>query len=228
MVPETYRETVASLAAAAQAVWETFAALDGEELPPDEIDAMQVKLVRWERRNFGLVPQPLQSLGVIEEFGEIDHAKTLDEKLDGLGDICVYIGQLLNGNRLAIRPVIDLAEMLAADWDGNEQAQADNPPAALLGMFAHTVLKREQKIRGYDDDAFWRTELVFSVACLMAHAKLDALFLDATLQSEASHYTCLPDAGLIRRTYIDVATKVVLKRNWAADKLAGADVTSEQ
>jgi len=228
MVPEMYRETVASLVAAAQAVWNTFAAIDGEELPPDETDAMQVKLVRWERRNFGLVPQPLQALGVIEEFGEIDHTKQLDEKLDGVGDLCVYIGQLLNGNRLAIRPVIELAEMLAADWDGNEAAQADNPPAALVGAFAHTVLKREQGIRGYDVDAFWRTELVFSLASLMAHAKLDVMFLDAALEADASHYTRLHEGGLIRRTYIDVASKVVLKRNWAADKLAGAGVSSER
>ncbi len=213
---EAYIEVSTSIANAANAVWENFATIDGEEVPPNTLDAMQVQLCRWQRRNFGDV-SPIDKvdihmgLGIIEEFGEALSATEMlgpKGKLDGLGDVCVYAGQLLNANRLAIRPVMDLADLLAADWDGDP----DQPePMKLAGLFSHVLLKHEQKIRGYDKRDVWLPALAYHVAAIIGHTKLDIIWHDRDITAD----------NLIQRTYLDVGGSVVLKRNWTVDKLAG-------
>lgn len=222
---EQYTQTAIDIANAANGMWETFADIDGENVPPNELDAMQVKLCRWQRANFGDV-SPIDKvdvhmgLGVIEEFGETIGATELGGskgKLDGLGDICVYAGQILNANRMAIRPVMDLADLIAADLN-DEDNQAAMEPAALSGSFAHILLKHEQKIRGYDKREVWLAQLAVHIAAFMAYAKMDIMW---TYYDSTDLDVHVNDEQLIQRTYIEVGGGVVLKRNWTADRIAG-------
>lgn len=229
---DSYKQTATDIANAANAVWENYADLDGDRVPPNEIDAMQVKLCRWQRRNFGDV-SPVDkvdvhmSMGIIEEFGEAISAEEIfgdKGKLDGLGDICVYAGQLLNANRLSIRPIMDLADLIWADWDGSEHAQKDCDPIALVGKFSHVVLKHEQKIRGYDKREVWMPALALHTAALIAYTKLD--ISHAVMETVVAIETMemrdkVKDEQMIQRTYLDVGGSVILKRNWTADRIAG-------
>ena len=54
----------------ATAAFSQYAAMDGPELPKDEMSAIQVKLARWRVENFGLNSTNQNSLGTLEEFGE--------------------------------------------------------------------------------------------------------------------------------------------------------------
>lgn len=227
---EAYKQIATDIANAANGVWETYADLDGDNVPPNDLDAMQVKLCRWQRTNFGDV-SPVDKvdvhmgLGVIEELGETLGAADIDGpkgKLDGLGDICVYAGQLLNANRMSIRPVMDLADLIAADLDGNEQLQNELEPAVLMGSFCHVLLKHEQKIRGYDKREVWFPELAFHLAAKMAWAKLDIIWADyERRQGQPEYLAPIKEQDLIQRTYIEVGGGVILKRNWTVDKIAG-------
>lgn len=226
-IPAAFKSSAVDIAKASNAIWETFAIIDGEEVPANELDAMQVRLCRWQRRNFGDV-SPMDkmdlhmALGIIEESGEALDAPEIHGdkgKLDGLGDVCVYAGQLLNGNRMAIRPVMDLADLLAAEWDGNPEAQAKVKPESLQGQLSHVVLKHDQKIRGFDKPEIWMPSLAYHVAAIMAYVKCDTYWAAAELTELAEQM--IKWDNLIQRTYIEVASAVVLKRNWTTDRIAG-------
>jgi len=232
LIPAQYKELALTIGNASNSIWETFADIDGDNVPNNDIDALQVKLCRWQRRNFGDV-SPVDkvdlhmSLGVIEELGEtLSTPEIFGDKgmLDGIGDVCVYSGQLLNGNRLAIRPVMDFADVLAADWDNapNPEEKPDGReggPAGMLGRLAHVVLKHDQKIRGFDKREVWQPSLVYALACIMGWAKLDTYHTACEVVGDGA--TMPKWEQLLQRTYIDVGTKVVLKRNWTVDRVAG-------
>ncbi len=142
----------------ARAQFEEFAGLDAPNLPGDAVNAMQIRLMRWQHGLFSFEPRThdlVLALGVVEEIGETLQAKTQEEALDGLGDVCVYAGQLLIANRLALAPVLELA--VTADPDGP-------------GGLAHVVGKRSQRTRGYDDDGKYRKALVVELAVCIATA----------------------------------------------------------
>jgi hypothetical protein len=138
-----------------------------------------------------------------------------------LGDLCVYAGQLLIGNRMALRHVIDFADVVEEQWR-NDEAEGEISYGSpihmfeLIGRHAHITLKHEQKIRGFEHQDVWRPNLMLSLASMFAAAKL-------AIEDEAN------DAGValdltehfIANTYIAVAKAVVLKRNWTADRTAG-------
>lgn len=221
-VLENYKKSIADLTNTSLAVWARFASVGEGEYPPDPIDEMQVKLCRWQRQNFGDV-SPVDkidchmSLGVIEEFCEAIDALTLrgpKGKLDGLGDICIYAGQLLNANRMAIRPILVLADEMAADWDGDPDAPSHE---SIVGTFARTILKRDQRIRGFDKPDVWRPALAGTVAGLIALVKVDILTCEAPDASEESE----DDSNLIANTYLAVGGDVVLKRDWTANRSTG-------
>ena len=155
---------VAATLKLAREQFEAFAAMDAPEVPEDETNAMQLRLCRWQRDRFGLQVEThdlRMALGIIEEMGETFDAETAELALDGLGDTCVYAGQILLANRLAIAPVLDLARVFAAA--GGELVPATGP-----SKLAHTVLKGSQKIRGLADSNVFRERLVEHVAMCIA------------------------------------------------------------
>lgn len=164
MTQEHYTDAVAAAVRLAREHFETFA---GHNEPADvgTTDGMQIALMRWQRDRFGEqdAHDLKMALGVVEELGETFAAGTAEEALDGLGDVCVYAGQLLISNRLAIEPVLDLARVFVA-------AGGDLVPMQAAGNLAHAVLKGSQKIRGMADPETYRAKLVECLALCIAKA----------------------------------------------------------
>jgi hypothetical protein len=223
---DRYKQTALDISVTAQAAFGNWAALDGGQLPADPLDAMQVELCRWQRRNFGDV-SPVNKIdihmgmGIVEEFAEEHDAAQLKGdkgKLDGLGDICVYAGQLLIANRMALRPLMFFADLMANDWVGDPDANTD--PLSVAGKFCHVLLKRDQRIRGYDKSEVWVPALVSHLSAIMALAKLDILNSeceDGKIGDEGE----MDEDHLIQNTYLAVGGSVVLKRNWSTNRLTG-------
>lgn len=147
----------------ARSIFESWASIGSGELPQDPIDAMQVLLMRWQVDRFGLQPDERMALGVIEEITEIALAESADEAYDGVGDVLVYGGQLACSNRLAIRPIIHLAEFL----DGRHKLLGLH----AQGILAQVVLKGAQKVRGLDDKERYQFRVTAALALAIHEAK---------------------------------------------------------
>lgn len=217
------KEMVQSHVVQARRAWESFAANTPVDGPPtNPIDALQVELVRWQRNNFGDQSDERYALGVIEEFGETLAADELDGpkgKLDGLGDICVYTGQLLNNNRLAIRPVLELARLCvssARDQDNRVAIYGGHAHISIVGQLSHCVLKHAQKIRNWADPDVYRLHLVDKVAWIIASAELNIRW------SYATEVAFQPN--MAAGAYVKTANTVVLKRDWVSNPETGGTV----
>lgn len=162
---------------AARERFESWAGMDAPHLPEDPVDAMQVRLARWQIAKFGLCDLREQALGVIEELGETFDAEEREEAVDGLGDVLVYAGQLCITARLAIGPIMDLAKEWRADPGASPQ---DLQPVGAAGKLAHVILKRQQRIRGYADDGFYRSQLVKVLAMVIVRALDNVVINHAT------------------------------------------------
>lgn len=162
------RAAAIAAVATASLAFEEWAGIGAGELPLEDVDAMQVQLMRWQIDRFGHVPtsDPIMALGVVEELGEVfDDDATAEDAIDGLGDVMIYGAQLCTGNRLALRPVIDLAMRYAL---------SNLPsPIAIIGRFAHVVGKHEQRTRGLAEPGAWRLCLVDALAMVIAKALED-------------------------------------------------------
>lgn len=158
MTEDRIRETLA----ASRARFDAMCTLGGLDLPSDAVDAMQLRLMRWQREMFGLPSDAWMALGIVEESGEGLDAENGDGAFDALGDVMVYAGQLAMSNRLALGPIIDLAE---ATYGKGNQAQV-----VALGALCHSVLKASQKIRDERDPDVYRAKIVEHVAACIAHA----------------------------------------------------------
>ena len=71
---------------AARAAFDNYAALDAPLLPIDRISALQVKLTRWQQRNFGGATAEHVALGAAEEAGEL--AESLGGLQASIGKVC--------------------------------------------------------------------------------------------------------------------------------------------
>lgn len=194
--------------------FESWADMDAPRLPPDPIDAMQLQLVRWQVRNFGPQPDVNIALGIIEEAAEAGAAHTEELLIDALGDVLIYTGQICISNRMALGPIMRLADSIYKDWLGASDEVLDNrsaQPAVLMGKLAHDVLKHAQGIRGLKDDEIYRRCLVWDFAQIIA-----SVMLDIVLMFDVADVDTLLD-----KTYIDVGTGVVLKRDWVNDPATG-------
>lgn len=155
----------------AQAKFETFATLDAPHLPTDPVDAMQVLLGRWQVDRFGLQSDERMALGVVEELGECWDSPDVHEAIDALGDICVYAGQLLMGNRLAIGPVLGLAHVHENTCSSIADAYVYAGSAIVMaGEFTHAVLKHTQRIRGLAEHTVYQVRLVDKLARCISSA----------------------------------------------------------
>lgn len=124
----------------ARQAFDRFAGLDAPELPSGTVDALQVRLVRWQTANFGVARAYQLALGVAEEFGELAAASTKAETVDAIGDVLIYACQMATLHRLAFVEAID----------GDTFAMRV-PQGAAPGLLAHVTLKADQRIRGLDD-----------------------------------------------------------------------------
>lgn len=177
-------------------LFERYAAFDGNA---DEIScnyhALQVKLARWQVRNFGNVSVrelPLMvALGICEEICcEWVTALTIGsepELLDAVGDALIFLAQLLTLNRLSIGPLLKYAS-----------THPVGDPVVQAGKLAHIVLKRAQKIRTQRSDEEHRELL-----SMQAHAIVRSFGMDA------------------RRAFAETA-KTVLARDWVKNPTTGA------
>lgn len=150
--------------------FEAWASVKASELVPGSLhatDEMQVRLAAWQADRFGHVPTSDVhiALGVIEELGEaFDEDAGAEESIDALGDVMVYASQLCTANRLAVRPVIELACLYA------KANQCHAQPITLAGQLAHVCLKHAQGIRGLGPDEAYRPRLVDALALMIAKA----------------------------------------------------------
>lgn len=171
------REQLARIAYAdSRATFEQWAAMDAPMLPPDAVDAVQVGLARWQADRFANVPtsDAIMALGVIEELGEtFDSHDDAEDAIDGLGDTCVYASQLCTANRLAVRPVIALAQIYAATNSGAGQLS----PIHAAGQLAHIVVKHTQAIRGLGPAEAYGPRLVDALALIISKAFEDCTFV---------------------------------------------------
>lgn len=193
--------------------FEQFAGMGGDQLPEDAIDAMQVKLLRWQRRNFDEASDLMQAAGVSEEMSELMEAVedgNAAEVEDAFGDTMIYAGQLLAANRMAMQPLLlgaGPAAPLPRFVGGREQI--------LTGRLQHVALKRAQGIRGLGDAEDYRRAIFATLLEIVriAHRRA-AAFAD-----------CPPGGRLSIQfsTYCKVGARVSA-RNWRADPLAGGEV----
>ncbi len=170
-----------------------YAGIDAPEVPGGDIARYQVRLARWERAQFGIVDDTKLVLGIAEELGEMDDAKTLVKRRDAIGDILIFACQLANSNRL------DFGVLM-------ESEEIEITISSALGRLAHATLKASQGIRGYDDPEKRRRAIAEGLWSLIGSLRL---FAHMVLDISGFH-----------QIFVETAEHV-LKREWHKDSLRG-------
>lgn len=138
-----------------------YAGMDGELVPPDPFSALQVRLARWQNKNFGPQNEERFVLGIVEEIGELEGARTMAEQKDAVGDAMVFATQLCTLQRLDFGTILSYVP----DLSGGPRES----PVLLqcLGQLSHIALKASQKIRGFEDKGKQRTGYVECILLLL-------------------------------------------------------------
>lgn len=155
---------------AALSAFDLWAGIAAPHLPENPIDAMQVRLARWQEELFSGVnhDDSIMALGVIEELGEaFDHDAEAEDAVDALGDVMVYAAQLCTRNRLAMSSIVALANLYITEHLCHQS------PIAIAGRLAHVVGKHEQRTRGLGPVNAYRPALVDALALMIAKALED-------------------------------------------------------
>lgn len=204
----------------ARTVFELWSDMKAPALPPVAVDAMQVRLARWQNDLFGHVHRDdaIMALGVIEELGEaFDEDAGPEEAIDALGDVMVYAAQLCTANRLAVRPVIALAELYLKANHCRQQA------ITAAGMLAHVVGKHMQCTRGLGPAKAYRPRLVDALAMMIAKALEDCI-LGHELTVDAAGVFLVIGREVLERKQGDA----MIPSAPPASVLAGADTVTVQ
>ena len=127
-----------------------------DPMPTDDMLELQVRLYRWQTRNFNGCTDWQMALGMIEEFGEFEEADNSEDRYDAVGDVAVFGCQLLTLNRLGLNIAIADADHLAEAMRLGEESHSLMRAA---GRMAKVVLKGSQKIRGLADKDLYRAEV---------------------------------------------------------------------
>ncbi len=185
----------------AREAFNRYAACNGdprtEKLSP--IECLQIDLMRWERKNFGLQPAYTSALGIVEEFGEFQESETRDQWIDAIGDIMVFASNLCTKNRLDMGSIIHMAESMIDD-------SSTWTHGALCGQLAHVTLKAGQGIRGYDD-----VDVVRRDTCIVIFRMVQKLSVIAS-----------PVGWTVGEILVKVGT-AVMGRSWVSDALTGGE-----
>lgn len=171
------------LFARSRETFNAYCALDAPDLPLDHGSELQVRIARWEVREFGYQPATAMALGIGEERGELEDATTRSEEIDALADMTIFAMNLASATRLDFwtlanaQRVVDLSE-------GSAYINAGAVYTSGYGRINHAVLKASQKIYGLgsgDDEEKYRF-MVAEGLCKVAYAlKTWALFLGYNL-----------------------------------------------
>ena len=185
----------------ARARFAAWAALDSPHLPADPVDAMQLRLARWEvRQPFWRADAAFVALGCCEEVGERASAESPDEIEDAMGDVAIYAGQVAMRNRLAMSGLFDAADELPA-----LHADAWRNLCDAQGRVAHLALKRSQRIReGALPDEEYRARMATTIAALLGAV-------------EATSYR----SGRSARDCYLITGARILARDWTANRVTG-------
>lgn len=116
------------------------------------VHARQIELARWQAANFDDLDDRNFALGVAEESGEFSEARNGEDVTDAIGDVGVFLGQLLYVNRLSIDPMLKTHPDDSFLRDSAARCRS-------VGQLCHVVLKGRQRIRGFDNPDVYRTEL---------------------------------------------------------------------
>ena len=164
-----------------------------------EIRCLQIDLMRWERKNFGLAASYTSALGIVEEVGELEDAQDdEDEWTDAIGDILIYACNLCSKNGLDFDTILEISL--------EERPWKMRGMLGKLGLLAHVTLKADQGIRGYDDRDVARRDLGIVLYRVISSVVRYALL-------------CGHDA---KEIFVEVSAKV-MKRDWGADSRLGGD-----
>lgn len=209
-----------------RAAFDKYAALDGDprEAGLNELQCVQVDLMRWARTNFGLQPITYMALGIAEEAGELaealeDVAKyggdpTNDAIRDACADILVYACNDCTTMRLDFDQLSEGLpgyNELSADYvreyaDNGDHSDEEFPWTCgdldkAVGRLAHVTLKTEQKIRGYNDANKSR----FGIAQALSRVIACVLHVGEVCEFN------------IRQAFIATTTEV-MQRDWKNDR----------
>lgn len=169
------------------------------------LDELQTAIGEWSLSNFGgqeskaypdLVLGSLAPLlGIFEEYGEWKEAETMEDWVDALGDVLVYLCDY------ATREGFRLAEVFPDQATLEEMEVGKGAHLRIaLGKLAHCTLKRHQGIRGFLDPVKYtqaRNEAVGKILASVVNIAWDRK-VDPIVALNA------------------VWSKVVAKRNWKA------------
>lgn len=98
---------------------------------------------KWVERNFSNRAKHHPFLGIVEELGELDEAKTSEEINDAIGDTMIFTADFCTAQDLPFVELWKIARMSKID---------ERSELAVIGRFSHALLKRDQKIRGSAKD----------------------------------------------------------------------------
>lgn len=141
----------------------------GDGLHHNNIHRRSQQLAAWQDRQFGAEPNTAYRMlqlghGVAEEYWELVRAqntwrtpKDLAEIASERGDIACYLSQLFHLHQLSIVPILRLAY-------GEIRGLGHPHVSELIGALSHVVLKRSQRIRGFNSDNVYRAML-----CVLGH-----------------------------------------------------------
>lgn len=109
------------------------------ETEMDLLRVLHCENKKWVEKNFSNRAKHHPFLGIIEELGELDEAKTSEEIDDAVGDTMIFTADFCTAQDLPFVELWKLARMTKVEeWS----------ELAVIGRFSHALLKRDQKIRG--------------------------------------------------------------------------------
>lgn len=130
----------------------------------------------WVDKNFAPRPAHHPLLGIVEEIGELEEARTKDEVIDAVADATIFMADLCNEMKF------DLATLYEEALDVLVRTAKRKPLAGSMGRLCHAFLKKQQGIRGtpQEHDFAMRASLVEILVSMLAVARAhEFYFLEA-------------------------------------------------
>lgn len=113
---------------------------------------LQLALNTYQGRSYGYQPQHRPLLGVVEELGEYNEARSQEDRDDAQADASIFLIQYCTSWRLDAGVLV--------------KANSELDPMVALGRVAHVQLKHEQRIRQLGDKSAAREALAEPLAAV--------------------------------------------------------------
>lgn len=107
------------------------------------LHVLQSESKAWVDRNFSPRPMHFPIFGIVEEFGELDEANSVEDIHDAVADVVVFMADACNALGLDLQTLFQRATV-ASIYGPN--------PMTMVGGLCHSVLKMEQGIRGTKEE----------------------------------------------------------------------------